>query len=84
MSGQAIARLRQKYGLTRAEFAALLGVSAPTVFRWETGAAAPSGVALSILCVMRGGSLKRKAKMGLGRGAAAYRLHCLLLQVFEN
>ena len=36
-SGTAIARLRKRFGMGRAEFAKLLGVSRPTVANWENG-----------------------------------------------
>lgn len=37
-----IRSIRKRLGMTQAEFEELLGVSTPTVSRWETGAAAPS------------------------------------------
>jgi len=40
-----IKKLREKLGLTQAEFAVSLGVAEYTVRRWESGAASPSRLA---------------------------------------
>ena len=44
--GQLIRALRQTLKLTQAKFAAQLGVSFPTINRWENGHATPSPLAL--------------------------------------
>ncbi len=35
VSGRMVARLREKFGMSRSQFARLLGVSAPTIANWE-------------------------------------------------
>lgn len=44
-------RVREKSGLTRAEFAALLGVSRRTVERWEQGRRKPGMAAMMLIRV---------------------------------
>lgn len=44
--GQLIRELRQTLKLTQAKFAAHLGVTFPTINRWENGHAMPSSLAL--------------------------------------
>ncbi|MBD1877162.1 helix-turn-helix transcriptional regulator [Nodosilinea sp. FACHB-131] len=44
--GQLIRELRQTLKLTQEKFAAQLGVSFPTINRWENGHATPSPLAL--------------------------------------
>lgn len=41
-----IRKLRQRTGLTQEKFAAKLGVTFPTINRWENGRAKPSPLAL--------------------------------------
>ena len=43
---QLIRMLRQRTGLTQEKFAAKLGVTFPTINRWENGRAKPSPLAL--------------------------------------
>ena len=44
-----IAQMRDRLGLSRAEFARLLGVDARTVYRWEAGESSPTGPAEAVL-----------------------------------
>ncbi len=44
-----IAQVRDRLGLSRAEFAKLLGVDTRTVYRWEAGQSAPTGSAEAVL-----------------------------------
>ena len=44
-----VKELRQKLGLTQAEFAVKLGVAEYTVRRWECGASKPSRMARKLL-----------------------------------
>lgn len=48
-----VARLREKLGLTREEFAALAGVSSNTVYLWESGRTKPRAEAKAALIGMR-------------------------------
>lgn len=41
-----VAEMRQRLGLSQEKFAARLGVSFPTINRWENGRAEPSPLAL--------------------------------------
>lgn len=41
-----VRELRERTGLTQEKFAARLGVTLPTISRWETGRAKPSPLAL--------------------------------------
>ena len=36
LSGSQVSRLRARFGMSRAQFARLLGVSAPTISNWES------------------------------------------------
>lgn len=47
-----IAKLRQRYGMSQAVFAAVLNVSKKTVQSWEQGARVPSDAALRMLQVI--------------------------------
>src|SRR5262249_21462829 len=47
-----ILKLREKYGLSQAVFAALLNVSASTVQKWEQGQKEPSTIANRLLQVV--------------------------------
>lgn len=42
-----VRELRERIGLTQEKFAAKLGVTTPTINRWENGRARPSPLALS-------------------------------------
>jgi len=44
-----IPQMRDRLGLSRAEFAKLLGVDARTVYRWESGESSPTGPAEAVL-----------------------------------
>ena len=46
-----VARIREKTGLSQAQFASLLGVSLRTLQDWEQGRRAPSGAARTLLLV---------------------------------
>ncbi|NEO29851.1 MAG: helix-turn-helix transcriptional regulator [Symploca sp. SIO3C6] len=47
--GNFIRELRNESGLTQEKFAALLGVTYPTISRWENGRAKPSPLAMEKL-----------------------------------
>lgn len=47
-----VKRIREGYGLTQAEFAALLGVSVRTLQNWEQGRRKPRGAARVLLHVV--------------------------------
>ncbi len=47
----AVAKIRQKTGLSQARFAQLLGVSVRTLQDWEQGRRAPSGAARTLLMI---------------------------------
>lgn len=51
--GKLIRELRLKTGLTQEQFAAELGVTCPTVNRWENNRATPSPMALKLIEEMR-------------------------------
>jgi putative transcriptional regulator len=46
-----VATIREKTGLSQAQFAKLLGVSARTLQDWEQGRRAPSGAARTLLLI---------------------------------
>jgi len=46
-----VTSVREKTGLSQAEFARLLGVSARTLQEWEQGRRAPSGAARTLLMI---------------------------------
>jgi putative transcriptional regulator len=48
-----IIAIRQNAGLTRKEFAAILGTSVGTLRKWEDGARSPTGAARTLLLVLR-------------------------------
>ncbi len=52
--GHRIKGLRKQKGLTQQEFAAKLGVTQPTVHRWEKGAFTPDDAMLEVLSEMAG------------------------------
>ena len=47
------ARVRHAVNLTQADFAKFIGVSLPTLRKWERGAAEPSGAARTLLKVVK-------------------------------
>ena len=51
VNGPDVASVREKTGLSQAQFAALLGVSVRTLQDWEQGRRAPSGAARTLLLV---------------------------------
>jgi transcriptional regulator with XRE-family HTH domain len=55
MSGGDIAAIRRRLGLTQAAQAALLGVTVPTVQRWESGRARPPATAVIVLRLLDAG-----------------------------
>jgi putative transcriptional regulator len=48
-AGNLIRELRQTLGLSQEKFAAALGVTFPTINRWENGRANPSPIALRLI-----------------------------------
>ena len=50
---QDIIAIRQRAGLTRKQFAAILGTAVGTLRKWEDGTRAPSGAARTLLLVLR-------------------------------
>ncbi|MFP4336991.1 MAG: helix-turn-helix domain-containing protein [Halothece sp.] len=47
--GQLVRAFRQELGLTQEQFAHSLGVTFPTINRWENGRATPSPLALKVI-----------------------------------
>ena len=47
----AISEIRERTGLSQAQFSALLGVSVRTLQEWEQGRRAPSGAARTLLMI---------------------------------
>ena len=70
VTGSEVARLRAKFGMTQAEFARLLGVSAPSVANWErqSGVLGLRPRSLEAILSVRGLS-KRAARKRLGGGS---------------
>lgn len=48
-----IAKIRLRAGLTRKQFAAILGAAPGTLRKWEDGTRAPSGAARTLLLVLK-------------------------------
>lgn len=48
-----IISIRRQAGLTRKQFAAILGTAVGTLRKWEDGSRAPSGAARTLLLVLR-------------------------------
>jgi len=48
-----IIAIRQQAGLTRKQFAAILGTAIGTLRKWEDGSRSPSGAARTLLLVLR-------------------------------
>jgi hypothetical protein len=63
ISPAAIRTLRRRMGMTRLQFAKVAGVSAGSIFGWETGRSTPRGGSRKKLV-----ELKQKASEGKGRG----------------
>jgi transcriptional regulator with XRE-family HTH domain len=64
MTGASIKRLRERLGASPSEFAALLGTSTPTVYRWEHCSASkipPIGLAQRQLLLLIGAPSKADA-----------------------
>lgn len=57
---QLIRKLRERIGLTQEKFAARLGVTYPTINRWENGRAKPSPLAMQKIDEL----LRRMGKQG--------------------
>ena len=51
VNAPSVAAIRERTGLSQAQFAALLGVSVRTLQEWEQGRRAPSGAARTLLMV---------------------------------
>jgi len=51
MTVPSVSSVREKTGLSQAEFARLLGVSVRTLQEWEQGRRAPSGAARTLLMI---------------------------------
>ena len=66
-SAKRFAAQRQKLGLSAADFAALLGVSGQSVYKWELGKARPRAAQLAAIAALR----------GVGKREAAARLEAL-------
>ena len=68
-SAELIRSLRAKLGMTRKEFATLVGVSPGSIFGWETGRTIPRGGSLARLAEIRKkGASARSAVKGVARG----------------
>ena len=75
ITGKGVKALRQRLGLTQAQFGKLAGVSVPTVIKWE-GAKGKAPIrlkaAIARLQAIRGMGKKQAAEiLGTGRGKAA-------------
>ena len=66
-SAKRFAAQRQKLGLSAADFAALLGVTGQSVYKWELGKARPRAAQLAAIASLR----------GVGKREAAARLEAL-------
>lgn len=66
-SAKRFAAQRAKLGLSAADFAALLGVSGQSVYKWELGKARPRAAQLASIAALR----------GIGKREAAARLEAL-------
>jgi DNA-binding transcriptional regulator YiaG len=66
-SAKRFAAQRQKLGLSAADFAALLGVTGQSVYKWELGKARPRAAQLQAIAALR----------GIGKREAAARLEAL-------
>jgi DNA-binding transcriptional regulator YiaG len=63
-SAKGLATQRQKLGLAAADMGALLGVSAQTIYNWESGKSKPRAQQLAAIATLRGMG-KRQAKAQL-------------------
>ncbi len=68
--GARIAALREAAGLTRYQLAAVVGVSPPRVYEWESGDRSPTGEYLAVITLALGVSF---AELDGTRGAARVR-----------
>jgi len=68
-SAKGLAKQRQRLGLTAAEAGTLLGVSAQTVYNWETGKSRPRSAQLPAIAALRRLG-KRQAKAQLAQPEA--------------
>jgi len=63
-SAKGLAKQRQRLGLSAAEMGSLIGVSAQTVYNWETGKSRPRAQQLAAIAAVRGmGKRQVKAKL---------------------
>lgn len=65
-----IASLRKRLGLTQKQFEKMLGVSSPTVCRWERGSVQQSEIANNLMMVIRDVPAAANHLMGLKRVAS--------------
>lgn len=88
LSPEEIRAIRRKLDLTQKQFEELLGVSTPTVSRWETGAAVQSKMADNLIRVVGGHrcaaqTLLERSEIGRQSGASA--AMCTTLQrIIQN
>jgi DNA-binding transcriptional regulator YiaG len=68
-SATRLAAQRRKLGLSAADFAALLGVSGQSVYKWEHGGARPRAAQLEAIAALRGvGKREAEARLAKLRG----------------
>lgn len=85
-----IMKLRERLGLTRAQFAFALSTTEPTVWRWEAGLAKPEGAAAALLNALEQQTTQIKPQENLGEiigqvamgAAAGVALLALLVAIF--
>ena len=71
MSGEEIRGLRSRLGMTREQFARVLGVSPGSIFGWETGRTVPRGRSMDrVVEVKKMGVRRARAAAGSRRGSA--------------
>jgi DNA-binding transcriptional regulator YiaG len=64
MSPKELRKLRQRLALSQASFAALVGVTANTVARWERGELGMRSTATRVIELVAAGKLRAKRKAG--------------------